>query len=142
MKLSDLSKYLEERFDTKETRDKHFKAHVTRSGKSPSVEIRQKYGDDATAFRLSDIPNKKLYDELADKAARAPITDPDIRGYIDTKGRIQKYNVKTLEFTSYIIENGEPINITYYPMTPNTWELNKEQFHPYKEKLTPEKDCK
>lgn len=29
MKLSDLSRYLEERFGTKENRDKHFRAHVT-----------------------------------------------------------------------------------------------------------------
>ena len=141
MKLSDLTRYLEERFGTKENRDKHFRTHVTKSGKPP-LEIRQKYGEDALAFKMSDIPRKDLYDELADKAARAPITDPDIRGYIDTKGRIQKYNVKTLEFTSYVIENGEPINITYYPMSANIWEKNKESYHPYKEKLTPEKDCK
>ena len=49
MKLSDLSRYLEERFGTKENRDKHFRAHVTKSGRpQATAEILYRYisGDD------------------------------------------------------------------------------------------------
>ncbi len=141
MKLNDISESLEERFATTKSRDDHFRNHVTKSGKPP-LEVLKKYPD-ALAWKLSEIPRKELYDERADKAARKPMSDPDIRGYIDEEGRRQKYNVKTLEFTSYTVNSaGEPVNVTYFPMKPEVWERNKKEYHPYKEKLTPEKDCK
>ena len=54
------------------------------------------------------------------------------------------YNKKTLEFTSYRVDSaGNPVNITYFPMTRDGWEANKDpKRHPHKETLTPEKDAK
>ena len=44
--------------------------------------------------------------------------------------------------TSYTVSTGkEPVTLTYFPMTADGWESNK-QNHPYKERLTPEKDAK
>lgn len=140
MKIDDIANSLEEMFANNDTRDDHFNRHVTKSGKA-KPEILKKYPD-ALAFKMSDIPRKALYDELADKAARKPVSDPDIRGYIDTENKRQKYNVKTLEITSYRVDSaGNPVNITYFRMKPNGWERCKKYTHPYKERLTPEKDA-
>ena len=138
MKVSNL----DEMFVDLKTRDDHFKKHVTKSGKALASTVKKHPG--ALAFKLSDIPRKTLYDELADKAARRPMTDPDILGYIDTEGKRQKYNKRTLEFTSYRVDSaGNPVNITYFPMTRDGWEANKDpERHPHKETLTPEKDAK
>lgn len=140
MKIKKIDKSLDERFATISSRDDHFKRHVTKSGKAKPETLKEY--PDALAFKLSDIPRKDLYDEMADAAARMPVDHPDIRAYIDNRGRCQKYNVKTLEFTSYNIDSGGgPVNITYFPMKPEGWEKNKIN-HPHKERLTPEKDCK
>lgn len=142
MKIQKMDKSLDEYFALKDYRDDHFKRHVTKNGK-PKYETLKEYPD-ALAFKLSEIPRKALYEERADKAARMPLSDPDIRGYIDINGRRQKYNVKTLEFVSYDVNSAkEPIILTYFPMKPEGWEKNKKSpKHEYKEKLTPEKDCK
>lgn len=139
MKIKKTDKSLDEYFALKDYRDDHFDRHVRKNGKPRPQDL--KANPDALAFNMSDIPRKDLYEEKADAAARMPVDDPDIRAYIDTNGRCQKYNVKTLEFVSYEVNSAkEPIIISYFPMKAVSWEKNKKT-HPYKEKLTPEKDC-
>ena len=139
MKLDNITDALEERFAVQAYRDDHFKRHVTKSGKARPETLKEYPG--ALAFKLSDVPRKDLYDELADKAARQPVGG-DIRGYIDNRGRCQKYNVRTLEFTSYTVSTvKETVTLTYFPMTADGWESNKRN-HPYKEKINSRKRCK
>ena len=125
MKLDNITTALEERFALQSYRDDHFDRHVTGSGKPRPVTVKEHPG--ALAFKRSEIPRKALYDELADKAARQPIVKGGpIRGYIGKDGRCQKYNIETLEFTSYTVDSaGNPVTLTYFPMTAEGWERNK-----------------
>lgn len=141
MQIYDITEKLEENFARTVYRDDHFERHCNENGEADPATKKQFPG--AYAFKLKDIPDAETYERLADAAARKPLQKSVILGYIGIDKRRQKYNKITQEFTSYTVDSaGNPINVTYFPMSEEGWELNKKRGpHRYGETLIPEKDA-
>lgn len=140
--ITDMTERLDEYFAVKSNLIDHYARHVNETGEADPKTLREYPG--AMAFKTEEMPDEETYDRLADELARRPLEKSKILGFIAIDGRIQKYNKETKEFTSYNVNTGgDPINITYFPMSLDSWNENKKYGkHRYKEPLTPEKDAK
>lgn len=127
---------IDEDFNRPIDRQSHYADHVSIDGKSKNP----KYPNDI-CFTEKQYPDEISYEQGADKFARTPITDPHMTGYVRADGKYTKYNVKTLEFTVYSIENGQPVNITYYPCTRAQWQRIIKSYPPVAN-IDPKKDVK
>lgn len=144
MRIKKITNSLEERFDNTYTKEKHFNDHVTIDGKSNDP----KYPNKLT-FTYEQFPDSDTYEKAADKFARTPISS-DVLGYIRQDGKHTKYKKSTKEFIVYNIENGIPIDITYFPCERSYWDNQKNKTdhsgNPSKEaylkSIDPEKDVK
>ena len=128
---------IDERFNNEYVLEKHFDSHVTVGGETADPE----HPNDKNFILGYDFPEKsegglKEYDKAADDFARrraVGITSNnslDVVGFMETvkhngRNRICKYCPMSKEFTTYTVENGEPINISYYYMNPERWERIK-----------------
>ena len=132
-------KKIDERFNTETDRKSHFYKHVTREGKSNDP----KYPDKLT-FTYEQFPNSIEYEKGADRFARTPLSS-NVLGYVRIDGRYTKYNKETKEFIVYTIENGEPVDITYFPCERSYWEnqkKDKQEKSAYLHKINPDEDVK
>lgn len=137
MQLKEITNSLEERFNLRRDKVSHFRDHVTIDGESNDPAH-----PDKLTFTFEQFPDPDSYEAAAEKLARTPITEPNIRGYIRKDGKYSKYNVDTKEFTVYSIEHGEPVNITYFPCEPSYWRKCLDTLYPWAAKIDPDKDVK
>ncbi len=138
MKINDITEKLEERFDNKYVRDEHFYKHVAPDKKLNDSEYRNKL-----TFTLSQFPNAVEYEKSADNLAKTPLSK-DVLGYVRKDGKYAKYRKSTKEFVVYSVENGEPIDITYFLCERKYWDgqKKKEGGEGYFSSIDPEKDVR
>lgn len=106
---------LNEYFPDEKTLSDHYDRHVNKEGKSIN-----KFGREEPEFRTSRFPTKEKYNQAADAFARKPAKSSEqgrIVGFIDARGKHHKYDKKTREFTVYFLNNGDPVNISYYMLS-------------------------
>lgn len=128
---------IEERFNDEHALETHYDQHVTTGGETSDPN----HPNDRNFVKGYDFKEKKEgglqeYNKAADDLARrraVGITSKntsDVVGFMEEvlhrgRHRICKYCPQTREFTTYTVENGEPINISYYYMNPERWERLK-----------------
>lgn len=121
MKVNKITNNLEERFDNRYTKNRHYNDHVTADGQSNDP----KYPNKLT-FTFEQFPTADAYEKAADALARTPVSK-EVLGYVRNDGRYAKYKKATKELVIYTIEHGEPIDITYFPCERSYWDSQKEK---------------
>lgn len=119
-----------ERFNNEKDKEYHFGKHVKENGFSDDISDRT--GHREYEFTSYEYPTSDDYEKGADEFARSDIRDKNIECFVDRNGKFHKYNRATDEFTVYSIENGEPINVSYYLFTPDNgkrWEREKKKYY-------------
>ena len=139
MNITEITEKLEERFDNKYTRKKHYDSHVTADGKSNDPNYPNKL-----TFTFEQFPTPEEYEKAADALARTSVSK-EVLGYVRNDGRYAKYKKATKELVIYTIEHGEPIDITYFPCERSYWDSQKEKKNEkegYSHSIDPAKDVK
>ena len=139
MEIKEITNKLEERFDNKYTKNRHYNDHVTIDGKSNDYQYPNKL-----TFTFEQFPTADDYEKAADMLARTPVSK-EVLGYVRNDGRYAKYRKSTKELVIYTIENGEPIDITYFPCERSYWDEQKKKIFDkegYSHSIDPAKDVK
>lgn len=121
---------IDERFSSPRSKEYHYSKHVKDNGFSDDADKRTNHRE--YEFTTYEYPTSDDYERGADEFARSDIRDKNIECFVDKDGKFHKYNKATDEFTVYSIENGEPINISYYLFTPdngNRWQREKNKYY-------------
>lgn len=125
---------IDERFNNLNDIVKHYEEHVTDDGgPGPNgfpTDVNFVKGHDFDEPPEGYAQYNKEADLFARQRAVGITSDnsSDVVGFIQNEGpkqRICKYRKSTGEFTAYKVENGEPINMSYFFMKPDRWEREK-----------------